>query len=173
MTTQTSLWQLAVPLTHLAAFGLLLAGTWCASAASAHFFEAARAGRWIDASHYLVPDASQQPRGADPARRLKAVIDDTGWIDLEAVSDAHDGNASDGLTPHLEEVARFAPDGRPESLRKLCRTDDRTLISIPSGKLPSQRTEAHAARDRHRLNANLGLIYGTTHTVHLAVGAPR
>jgi MscS family membrane protein len=86
-------------------------------ASLAHYFEAVRAGRWDDATRYLVLDARQQPRSEELARRLKAVIDDTGWIDLDAVSDAHAGRTDDGLPPHLEEVARFALDGRNESLR--------------------------------------------------------
>jgi len=93
-------------------------------ASLAHFFEAVRTGRWTDASRHLVLDKVQQPRGAELARRLKAVIDDTGWIDLETFSDAHDGRTDDGLPPHLEEVARLKLDGRNESLRMLRRSDE-------------------------------------------------
>ncbi|HET8538589.1 MAG TPA: mechanosensitive ion channel family protein [Anaeromyxobacter sp.] len=42
------------------------------------------------------------------------------------------------------------------------RTLDRTLVSIPNGKLADMRTETFAVRDRIRLLANLGLAYGTT-----------
>jgi MscS family membrane protein len=42
------------------------------------------------------------------------------------------------------------------------RTLDRTLVTIPNGKLADMRTETFAARDRMRLLANLGLVYGTT-----------
>lgn len=42
------------------------------------------------------------------------------------------------------------------------RTPDRTLITIPNGKLSDMRTETLAARDRIRLFTNLGLTYGTT-----------
>jgi MscS family membrane protein len=42
------------------------------------------------------------------------------------------------------------------------RTPDRTLITIPNGKLSDSRTETFAARDRIRLFTNLGLTYGTT-----------
>jgi MscS family membrane protein len=42
------------------------------------------------------------------------------------------------------------------------RTLDRTLITIPNGRLADMRTETFAARDRMRLFANLGLVYGTT-----------
>jgi MscS family membrane protein len=42
------------------------------------------------------------------------------------------------------------------------RTLDRTLVTIPNGKLADMRTETFAVRDRLRLLANLGLVYGTT-----------
>ncbi len=42
------------------------------------------------------------------------------------------------------------------------RTLDRTLITIPNGKLADMRSETFAARDRIRLFANLGLSYATT-----------
>jgi MscS family membrane protein len=41
------------------------------------------------------------------------------------------------------------------------RTLDRTLISIPNGKLAEMRTETFAARDRIRLECFIGLTYGT------------
>ncbi len=42
------------------------------------------------------------------------------------------------------------------------RTLDRTVITIPNGKLADMRTETFAPRDRIRLLANLGLSYATT-----------
>jgi MscS family membrane protein len=42
------------------------------------------------------------------------------------------------------------------------RTLDRTLVTIPNGKLADMRSETFAARDRIRLVANLGLSYATT-----------
>lgn len=42
------------------------------------------------------------------------------------------------------------------------RTLDRTLVSLPNGKLADMRVESYAARDRIRLACNLGLVYGTT-----------
>ncbi len=42
------------------------------------------------------------------------------------------------------------------------RTLDRTLISIPNGKLSEMRVESYAPRDRFLLNCKLGLIYETT-----------
>jgi MscS family membrane protein len=42
------------------------------------------------------------------------------------------------------------------------RTLDRTLITIPNGKLAELRIESYAARDRIRLACTLGLVYGTS-----------
>jgi MscS family membrane protein len=42
------------------------------------------------------------------------------------------------------------------------RTLDRTLVTIPNGKLAELQTETFAARDRIRLSCVLGLVFGTT-----------
>lgn len=42
------------------------------------------------------------------------------------------------------------------------RTLDRTLVTIPNGKLADMRIESFTARDRFRLHAMLGLVYSTT-----------
>jgi MscS family membrane protein len=42
------------------------------------------------------------------------------------------------------------------------RTLERTVVSIPNGKLADMKAETFAARDRYRLVVNLGLAYGTT-----------
>lgn len=42
------------------------------------------------------------------------------------------------------------------------RTADRTLVSIPNGKLAEMRLETFAVRDRMRLACVLGLVYGTS-----------
>jgi MscS family membrane protein len=42
------------------------------------------------------------------------------------------------------------------------RTLDRTVITLPNGKLADMRVESFAARDRIRLACDLGLVYGTT-----------
>jgi MscS family membrane protein len=42
------------------------------------------------------------------------------------------------------------------------RTLDRTVVSLPNGKLADMRIETYAMRDRCRLHAMLGLVYGTT-----------
>lgn len=42
------------------------------------------------------------------------------------------------------------------------RTLDRTLITIPNGRLADMRIESFTARDRMRLACTIGLVYGTT-----------
>ena len=42
------------------------------------------------------------------------------------------------------------------------RTLDRTVVSIPNGKLADLRLETYAARDRIRFTTRVGLVYGTT-----------
>jgi MscS family membrane protein len=42
------------------------------------------------------------------------------------------------------------------------RTLDRTLISIPNGRVADMRLESFSARDRMRLACTVGLVYGTT-----------
>jgi MscS family membrane protein len=42
------------------------------------------------------------------------------------------------------------------------RTLDRTVITIPNGRLADQRLETFAARDRIRLSTTIGVTYGTT-----------
>lgn len=93
-------------------------------ASLAHYFHAVREGRWKDATRYLVLDARQRPRGAELAQRLKAVIDDTGWIDLETLSDAREGHTDDGLPPQLEEITRISLGGRTEPMRMTRRSDE-------------------------------------------------
>ena len=42
------------------------------------------------------------------------------------------------------------------------RTQDRTIVTIPNGKLADSRIESYTARDRMRLATVIGLAYGTT-----------
>jgi MscS family membrane protein len=42
------------------------------------------------------------------------------------------------------------------------RTLDRTLVTIPNGKLADSRVESYSARDRIRLACTIGLVYSTT-----------
>ena len=42
------------------------------------------------------------------------------------------------------------------------RTLDRTIVTIPNGKLADSRIESYSARDRMRLHTVVGLVYGST-----------
>jgi MscS family membrane protein len=42
------------------------------------------------------------------------------------------------------------------------RTLDRTVVTLPNGKLADMRIESYTARDRMRLACTIGLVYGTT-----------
>lgn len=42
------------------------------------------------------------------------------------------------------------------------RTLDRTIVTIPNGKLADSRIESYSARDRMRFATTIGLVYGTT-----------
>lgn len=42
------------------------------------------------------------------------------------------------------------------------RTQDRTIVTIPNGKLADSRIESYSARDRMRFATSVGLVYGTT-----------
>ena len=44
------------------------------------------------------------------------------------------------------------------------RTLDRTVVTLPNGRLADMRVETYAARDRCRLSTTIGLVYGTTAT---------
>jgi MscS family membrane protein len=59
----------------------------------------------------------------------------------------------DGVVGTVEAIG-----GRSTRLR----TPDRTLVTIPNGKLAEMRSESFSARDRIRLSTKLGLSYGTT-----------
>jgi MscS family membrane protein len=61
--------------------------------------------------------------------------------------------AVDGATGTVEAVGM-----RSTRLRTL----DRTLVTIPNGKLADMRVESFAGRDRFRLAVNLSLLYATT-----------
>ena len=61
--------------------------------------------------------------------------------------------AADGITGEVQAIGL-------RSTR--IRTAERTLISIPNGKLADMKIESHTARDRFRLFCLLGLVYSTT-----------
>jgi MscS family membrane protein len=77
-------------------------------AAMREFLTACRAGDYEAAARYLdlrrVPPGRRAPEGPALARRLKAVLDRTLWVELDALSDAPEGELDDGLPPDREQV---------------------------------------------------------------------
>jgi MscS family membrane protein len=76
------------------------------------FLLAAREGDWPLAASHLdlagVPEPERPQRGPRLARRLKAVLDRTLWVDVDAVSDAPEGAADDGLPPDRDRIGTIA-----------------------------------------------------------------
>lgn len=69
------------------------------------FLSAARGGDFGRAAQWLAPaTAGGEARGADVARRLKAVLDARLWIDLDRVSPRAAGDTADGLPRDREEL---------------------------------------------------------------------
>lgn len=70
------------------------------------FLEAARAGEYATAAHYLdlgdIPDSERARTGPRLARRLKIVLDTTFWVDPDALSDRENGQLDDGLGPDAD-----------------------------------------------------------------------
>jgi MscS family membrane protein len=77
-------------------------------AAMLEYLTACRGGDYEEAARYLdlrrLPPDRRDSSGPRLARRFKAVLDRTLWVDLEALSDAAEGNLDDGLAPDRERV---------------------------------------------------------------------
>jgi MscS family membrane protein len=91
-------------------------------AALSSFFELTRAGRLGEAAKILdLPEGADGPRAA---RRLKAVLDAHGRIDLARVSLQARGDAEDKLPPFIDEITVISgPDSVDEPVR-MKRTDE-------------------------------------------------
>jgi MscS family membrane protein len=105
------------------------------------FLTAARAGEYEAAAAYL--DLRRLPaeeRATDPAvlaRRVKALLDQTLWVDLESLSDAPEGDLQDGLAPSRERVGEIT---RGEVTLAL------ELERVASGRAPAWRISAASLR---------------------------
>lgn len=88
------------------------------------YLEAAREGQWTVAAAVLdlssIPEPERATRGPVVARQLKYLLDHGLWIDLEALSDAPEGEIEDGLPVSREFLGRLerADDGRVYLERK-------------------------------------------------------
>jgi MscS family membrane protein len=92
------------------------------------FLSATRKGDYDRAGEYL--DLQRLPKserdGALLARGLKIVLDRTLWIDLDALSDAPEGHANDGLPATRDRVGKIKmPDGKSVDilLQRVARED--------------------------------------------------
>jgi MscS family membrane protein len=72
------------------------------------FLEACNAGDYARAATCLnlgsIPGKERAERGPILARHLKAVLDQTLWVELDSLSDRPEGETDDGLPPGLEQV---------------------------------------------------------------------
>jgi MscS family membrane protein len=82
------------------------------------YIELCRAGRYDDAAHYLTLPATEEARGPELARRLKAVLDRHVWFDFSLISPLAAGDTDDGLPAGVEEIAKIpGAQGSPEPVR--------------------------------------------------------
>jgi MscS family membrane protein len=68
------------------------------------YLQLCRAGRWSDAATYLDVPETRRTDAADLARRLKAVLDEHTWFDLDRISPDPQGDATDGLPAGVEQL---------------------------------------------------------------------
>ena len=84
----------------------------------AEFIGLTRAGKYVEAARFLDVPAALAGRGPELARKLKLVLDQDLWIDLERVSPLPTGAREDGLPPELEEIGTISgTNGKPEPVR--------------------------------------------------------
>jgi len=151
---------LAIPLVALLAGGRLAAAPEGEAlgasprAAMREFLEASRAGDPAEAARYLelrhLPPGRRDEEGPRLARRLKAVLDRALWVELEALSDAPEGDLDDGLPPSRERVGTIPrAEGRPVDVLLERRTP-------PSGT-PAWRISSETLAAVPALSEELGL----------------
>ncbi|HEU4427724.1 MAG TPA: mechanosensitive ion channel family protein [Myxococcota bacterium] len=79
------------------------------------FLTASRAGDYETAAEYLdlrhIPPRERAAGGEILARRVKALLDRTLWIELDELSDAPEGDLEDGLPRTRESVGKISRDG--------------------------------------------------------------
>jgi len=109
------------------------------------FFEAAREGRFRDASIFLeLPEGISTSNAAAVAFRLRAVLDRHLWFDLEMLSSATEGKLDDELDPRLENIGRIEQSYRAPLVIYLARAPE----GAPVGWRFSSLT-VHALEERY------------------------
>ncbi len=80
-------------------------------------------GHFSAAAFYLDHPSPSSKQAVQTVRRLKAVLDHKGWVDLEAISNQPQGVLNDGLPESIEEITRVrGPGGMLEPIRMFRRT---------------------------------------------------
>jgi len=74
-------------------------------------------GDYASAARYLVLRPSERERGAELARRLRGVLDQRLWIDLEALSPSSTGDESDNLPRGIDQIGTILTQGRQAPVR--------------------------------------------------------
>jgi MscS family membrane protein len=85
------------------------------------YLDLCREGRHDAAARYLDLSPDSAGRGAELARRLKAVLDRHAWFDLDLISPRSGGDTEDGLPPGLEEIASIPGPGSVDEPVRLAR----------------------------------------------------
>jgi MscS family membrane protein len=115
------------------------------------YLTACRAGDYDTAARYLdlreLPPRERRSQGPALARRLKAVLDRTLWVELEALSEAPEGDLEDGLPPGRERVGTI---DTPESSVEL-------LLERRAGAEPAWRISPVTLAAVPALSEQLGL----------------
>ncbi|HEY6880622.1 MAG TPA: mechanosensitive ion channel family protein [Polyangiales bacterium] len=93
-----------------------------------HFLTLTRSGDYEAAADYLELTAAEAPRGAELARKLKAVLDRRVWVEVESLSPLATGNTDDGLPVNMDEVGQIEnTQGVPEPVRIVRRRRENVL----------------------------------------------
>lgn len=79
-----------------------------------HSGDYAKAAQYLDLSHLSLRQQAEQ--GPQRARELAELLDRDPHFELEALSNAPEGNPGDQLAPDLDQLASFVVDGRPVTL---------------------------------------------------------
>jgi len=82
------------------------------------YFQLCRRGRYGDAARYLDLPPGREGEGPALARKLKHVLDQKLWVDLEAISPLPGGSLDDGLPSETEQIGTIpGPSGRADAVR--------------------------------------------------------
>lgn len=117
---------------------------------AAEFLGLTRAGKYAEAARFLDVPAALAGRGPELAKKLKLVLDQDLWIDLEKVSPLPTGSREDGLPPELEEIGTITgANGKPEPVRLVRKDRTESPIWIFSRSTVARVPEWYDALD-HR-----------------------